>query len=244
MAEALSLRFGMLMAGFAVPQALTRLQNFRAEQIGEAVAWLGAGQLIGFPLAYLWLKDKDARWSLGLGLGLFAVAALQSASIDPTWQVEQFCGPMTLAGIGQGFFLTSVMTFATWNVPAESGATAAGLFNLTRVLGTGSATAIVGYFLRIRENGHSARIVEGITTASQAASERLSGLEQAYAAITSDSGLASGSATAALARIASSQAFALAFADVFFGIAVILGGFALLVPALPFIQPLGSATRP
>jgi DHA2 family multidrug resistance protein len=243
MAEALSLRFGMLMASFAVPQALNRLQNFRAEQVGEAVAWLGAGQLIGFPLAYLWLKDRDARWSLGLGLGLFAIAALQSALIDPTWQVEQFYGPMMIAGIGQGFFLTSVMTFATWNVPAESGATAAGLFNLTRVLGTGSATALVGYFLRIRENEHSARIVEGITTASQAASERLAGLEQTYAAVTSDAGLASGSAMAALARIASSQAFALAFADVFFGIAVILGGFALLVPALPFIQPFGSAPR-
>ena len=244
MAEALSLRFGLLMASFAVPQALARLHGFRLEQAAEGVVWLGAGQVVGFPLAYWWLENRDGRWSLALGLSLFSAAALWAATIGPSWQIDQFRAPMILAGIGQGFFLTSVMTFATWNVPAESGATAAGLFNLTRVLGTAGATAAVGYFLRLRENEHSARIVEGLTTANQSVSERLAELQNTYASITPDIALVSGSATAALAGTTSSQAFTLAFADVFSAIAMILAGFALLVPLLPLIRPFGPETRP
>jgi len=235
MAEALCLRFGVLMAGFAVPQALARLQGFRVEQAGEAVVWLAVGQIIGFPLAYHWLERLDGRCSMAAGLAIFAAAALWASLINPFWQVEQFAGPMILAGVGQGLFLTSIMTFATWNVAPAGGATAAGLFNLTRVLGTAGATAALSYGLRIRENEHSSRIVEGLTTANEAALARLDDAARTLAAITPDAGAAQGLATAALARSATAQAFTLAFADVFLVIACILAGFALLVPLLPRI---------
>jgi DHA2 family multidrug resistance protein len=72
MVEALSLRFGLLMASFAVPQALARLAGFRLEQSGEAVLWLAVGQLVGFPLAWAWLTCHDSRWTLGAALGVFS----------------------------------------------------------------------------------------------------------------------------------------------------------------------------
>jgi MFS transporter, DHA2 family, multidrug resistance protein len=232
-ALALSLRFGVLMASFAVPRALVRLQGFRPEQAGEALIWLAAGQCAGFPLAYLWLSFKDPRWALGFGLCAFALAALFAAQIEPAWSVEQFRPLMILVGFGQGFFLASVLAIATWDVPATAGATAAALFNLTRVLGTSGATALVGYFLRIRENEHSARLSEFVTTSSEAANLRIEQLTSSYAGLTPDSAAAQGAAMADLARQVTNQAFTLAFSDVFLGIATILIVSVLLLSLLP-----------
>ena len=242
MAEALSLRFAVLMASFAVPQALVRLQGLRPEQSGETILWLAAGQVFGFPLAWAWLERRDGRWSLAFGLLAFAVASAWASLVDPAWQGEQFQGPLALAGFGQGFFLTSVLRFATFDIPSSSGATAAGLFNLTRVLGTNGATAAVAYVLRIRENGHSAQIVEGLTSANATVQGRLEDLTRTYAAITPDAALASGQATGALAQAAGVQAYALAFGDVFLTIAAILAAFALLVPVLPRLH--AARTQP
>jgi len=243
MAEALSLRFGLLMASFAVPQALARLQGFRLEQAALALVWLAAGQVFGFTLGYLWLQRADGRWSLGAGLAIFGFAALLAAQIDPSWSAQEFRAPLALAGLGQGLYLTGVMRYATWNLPPQAGATAAGLFNLTRVLGTSSASAAVGYFLRIRENGHSAVLVGALSDANDAALARLDELGATYAAITPDAGLAQGAATGALAQAESGQAFTLAFADVFLGIAAILFVFACLVVCLPRVPSFSQEGR-
>lgn len=244
MAEALSLRFGLLMASFAVPQALARLQGFRPEQAALALVWLAAGQLVGFTLGYFWLERADGRWSLGAGLAIFGAAALLSAQIDPSWSVPQFRTPLILAGLGQGLFLTGVMRYATWSLPPQAGATAAGLFNLTRVLGTSSASAAVAYFLRIRENFHSAVLVGAISDANDAALSRLDQWNATYSSITPDLGMAQGAAIAALAQAESGQAFTLAFADVFLGIAAILLLFACLVVCLPRVPAFAEERRP
>jgi DHA2 family multidrug resistance protein len=235
MAEALSLRFGLLIAGFAVPQALARLQGFRPEQSEHALIWMAAGQVGGFSLAYVWLQRGDARWPLMAGLSIFAAAAVLSAKIDPSWSAQQFETPLILAGLGQGLFLTSVMRYATWNIPPQAGATAAGLFNLTRVLGASAASGAVGYFLRLRENGHSARFVEGVVDANVAALARLDDLKASYSALTADAGEAQSAATAALAQSVAGQSFTLAFSDVFLAIAAILISFACLAALLPRI---------
>ena len=237
LSEAFSLRFALLIASFAIPQALGRLHGLRPEQAGAAILWLAAGQGIGFPAAYLWIRRRDARWTLGLGLALFAVAALAAALIDPAWQGDQFRACLVLAGLGQGFYLTSVMTFATYGVPPEAGPTAAGLFNVTRVIGTAGATAAVSYWLRIRENFHSAQLVDNLTVSNSAAVGRLKALTATYSRVTSDAGAASGRALASLAGSVTGQAYTLAFADVFLSVAAVLACFALVVPLLPYLPP-------
>src|SRR5262249_14206357 len=44
-------RFGLVMAAFVVPQALTRLQGFRIEQIADANIWMFWAECIAVPLA-------------------------------------------------------------------------------------------------------------------------------------------------------------------------------------------------
>ncbi len=111
---------------------------------------------------------------------------------------------MVVAGLEQGLFLISVMAFAAFDVPPQAGATAAGLFNLTRVIGTAIASASVGFVLRLRENFHSAMIVENLSNANPSVSSRL-------------------------ARQGTTQAYVLAFGDVFLIISEILLAFGLLI---------------
>ena len=233
LAEAFSLRFGLLLASFAVPQALARLDGLRLDYAGQATLWLLAGQIVGFPAAYLWNRRRDPRWALGAGMAAFAVGALLAARVDPTWQGDQFIPALVLGGVGQGLYLTSVMSFATTGVPPAAGATAAGLFNLTRVIGTAGSTTGVALMLRLRENFHSARLVDSVSGANTAAASRLAGLVHGYAAITPDAAAARGAALGNLSKLLSIQAYGLAFGDVFLGIAAILAIFALLVPLLP-----------
>ena len=244
LAEALSLRFGLLLASFAVPPALARRDGFRLEYAGPATLWLLAGQVVGFPAAYLWNRRLDPRWALGAGMAAFAAGSLLAAQVDPTWQGEQFVPALIVAGLGQGLYLTSVMSFATTGVPPAAGATAAGLFNLTRVLGTAGSTTGVAFMLRVRENFHSARLVDGVSSANAAGAARLAGLIQGYAAITSDTAAASRAAETSLATTLSTQAYGLAFSDVFIGIAATLAIFALLVPLLPRLPSFREGARP
>ncbi|MDB5412954.1 MAG: transporter [Rubritepida sp.] len=235
--EAFSLRFALLLASFAVPQALVRLAGFRVEQAGEAVLWMLGGQLLGFPLAWFWTRGLDARWALAAGLALFAAAALWCSRLDAAWGAEQFVPALVAAGIGQGLFLTSVMTFVTHGLPAAAGATAAGLFNLTRVLGTALATCCVAVLLRVRENAHSARLGEGLTFGNDNLARWVEAMAANHSQWSPDAAAASGAALGVLQGAAARQAFALGFADVFLGIAAVLALFTVLVPLLPRLAP-------
>ena len=237
MGEVFSLRFALLLASFAVPQSLARLAGLRGEQAGEAILWMVAGQLLGFPLAWLWARRQDARWTLAAGLALYATAALWCARLDVSWGAEQFVPALAAAGFGQGLFLTSIMTFATHGVPPAAGATAAGLFNLTRVLGTALATGGVAAMLRLRENAHSARLVDGFSFGNDNLAQWVDTTAAVYAPWSTDGAAVSGAALGALQRAAARHAFALGFADVFLGIAAVLALFAVLVPLLPRLAP-------
>jgi DHA2 family multidrug resistance protein len=76
-------RFGLVMTAFVVPQALTRLQGFRIEQIADANIWMFWAQCAGFPLAWLWASRGDARQPLSLGLALFAAGAFVCSYLTP-----------------------------------------------------------------------------------------------------------------------------------------------------------------
>src|SRR6266851_2666107 len=136
-------RFGLVMTAFVVPQALTRLQGFRIEQIADANIWMFWAECIAVPLAWLWASRGEARMPLSLGLALFAVGAFLSSRITPSWQAADFRLTMIVIGFGQGLFLLPTVYYATRDVAPEQGTTAAGLFNLSRVVGQTFGIAVV-----------------------------------------------------------------------------------------------------
>ena len=230
-------RFGLVMTAFVVPQALTRLQGFRIEQIADANIWTFWAQCFSFPLAWLWASRGDARQPLSLGLALFAAGAFAATWLTPQWQANDFRLALILVGAGQGLFLVPTLFFATRDVKPEQGPTAAALFNLSRIVGQTFGTGSIAALIRYREDFHSAVLVESVNNANSAVAERFNGLAASFLATNGDAALATKQAWASLSATLSNQAYVLAFADAFVIVAAVLGVSALLVLMLPQLHP-------
>jgi DHA2 family multidrug resistance protein len=234
-------RFGLVMTAFVVPQALTRLQGFRIEQIADANIWTFWAQCLSFPLAWLWAQYGDPRQPLSLGLLLFAVGAFVCTYLTPQWQAGDFGLALILVGLGEGLFLVPTLFYATRDVKPEQGPTAAALFNLSRVVGQTFGIGVVSALIRYREDFHSAALVESVNNANSAVAERFHGLVQRFLVINGNMASATKQAWASLSATLSNQAYVLAFADAFVIVSAVLGVSALLVLMLP---PLHQKTAP
>jgi DHA2 family multidrug resistance protein len=229
-------RLGLVMAAFVVPQALTRLQGFRIEQIADANIWMFWAECIAVPLAWLWASRGEARMPLSLGLALFAVGAWLASRITPSWQAGDFRLAMIVIGFGQGLFLVPTVYYATRDVAPEQGTTAAALFNLSRLVGQTFGIAVVGSLITEREKFHSALLVESLTNANSAVVERFNSLVATFLGTHGDQGLAQLQAWQSLSTTVSQQAFVLAFADAFVIIAAVLAASAVMVLMLPALR--------
>jgi DHA2 family multidrug resistance protein len=229
-------RFGLVMTVFVVPQALTRLQGFRIEQIADANIWMFWAECIAVPLAWLWASRWEARMPLSIGLALFAVGAFLSSRITPSWQAADFRLTMIVIGFGQGLFLLPTVYYATRDVAPEQGTTAAALFNLSRVVGQTFGIAVVGSLITEREKFHSAFLVESINNANPALVERFNNLVATFLGEHGDQSLAQSQAWQSLSTTFSQQAFVLAFADAFVIISAVLALSAVMVLMLPALR--------
>jgi len=229
-------RFGLVMTAFVVPQALTRLQGFRIEQIADANIWMFWAECIAVPFAWLWASRGEARMPLSLGLALFAVGAYLFSRITPSWQAADFRLTMIVIGFGQGLFLIPAVYYATRDVAPEQGATAAALFNLSRLVGQTFGIAVVGSLITEREKFHSAFLVESLSNANPALVERFNNLVTTFLGEHGDQSLAQLQAWQSLSTIFSQQAFVLAFADAFVIISAALTVSAVMVLMLPALR--------
>jgi MFS transporter, DHA2 family, multidrug resistance protein len=235
-------RFGLVMTAFVVPQTLMRLQAFRMPEIAEANIWTFWAQCVSFPLAWLWASRGDARQPLSVGLGLFAAGAFVATWLTPQWQANDFRLAMILVGLGEGLFLVPTVFYATRDVKPEQGATAAALFNLSRIVGQTFGTGIVAALIRYREDFHSAQLVDSVNNANSAVAERLHETVERFLATNGNATIATEQAWASLSATLSNQAYVLAFADAFVIIAAVLGVSALLVLMLPQLHPRSART--
>jgi len=242
-------RFGLVMSAFVVPQALMRLQGFRLPEIAEANIWMFWAECFAFPLAWFWASRRDARLPLSLGLALFAVGAFASSYLTPDWQANDFRLTLIAIGFGQGLFLVPTVFYATRDVAPQQGPTAASLFNLSRVVGQTFGIAVIGSLITWREKFHSAILVDGLSNAGSALTERFNGLVGIFSGTHGDQGLAELQAWKSLSGVTSNQAYVLAFADSFVIISLVLAASAVLVLMLPPLRervqsPSQSAAKP
>jgi len=173
---------------------------------------------------------------LSIGLALFAIGAFLSSRITPAWQAADFRLTMIVIGFGQGLFLLPTVYYATRDVAPEQGTTAAGLFNLSRVVGQTFGIAVVGSLITEREKFHSAFLVESLNNANPAFVERFNNLVATFLGDHGDQSLAQLQAWQSLSTTFSQQAFVLAFADAFVIISAVLVVSAVMVLMLPALR--------
>jgi MFS transporter, DHA2 family, multidrug resistance protein len=229
-------RIGLVMTAFVVPQALTRLQGFRIEQIADANISMFWAECVAVPLAWLWASRGEARMPLSLGLALFALGAFLSSRLTPSWQAGDFRLTMIVIGFGQILVLVPTVYYATRDVAPEQGTTAAALFNLSRVVGQTFGIAVIGSLITERGKFHSAFLVESLSNANPALVERFNGLVGTFLGEHGDQSLAQLQAWQSLSTTFSQQAFVLAFADAFTIVCIVMAVSAIMVLMLPALK--------
>jgi DHA2 family multidrug resistance protein len=226
-------RFGTLLAAFIAPQYLGRIAGLRIEQMGPMLLPMSLGTAVAIPLA-LWLSSRvDQRVMLSTALALFAGAALCCLGLGPDWNAGNFAVAALIAGVGQGIFSVSTLFYAIYDLERHEGVTCGIVFNYCRVLGQVGGVAAFSHLINEREKLYSARLGEPI---SQLNPDLALAMQQGVSSVAQwliDPAQAQARATADLARRIARQAFTLAYADAFLGVAVLLTVGAILAWALP-----------
>ena len=99
---------GMALYGsvYLLPNYLSQMQGYNAEQIGEVLAWTGLPQLLLIPL--LPAADAPDRCAPAgrLGLALFAASCFMNIYMNPDYAADQLLLPNLVRAIGQALVMT------------------------------------------------------------------------------------------------------------------------------------------
>jgi MFS transporter, DHA2 family, multidrug resistance protein len=238
--------FGFALYGsvFILPQYLSRVQGYNAEQIGMVLAWTGLPQLVLIPLVPGLMKRLDARILIVVGFALFAASNFMNITMTADYATDQLFWPNVVRAIGQALVMTPLSAIATAGIETENAGSASALFNMMRNLGGAVGIALLQTFLTKREQYHSNILTQSISLFEQATRTRLEQLTQYFM----NHGIAHHAdalnrAYVAIGHVVQKQAFILAFSDTFYllGAALIVALIAGLLLKKPGHTSAGGA---
>jgi DHA2 family multidrug resistance protein len=218
---------GMALYGsvYLLPNYLSQMQGYNAQQVGEVLAWYGLPQLVLIPFVPRLMRQVDARVLVALGLALFAASCFLNIDIDRDYSGPQFLIPNLVRAIGQALVLTPLSVLATSGLVRENAGSASAMFNMMRNLGGSIGIAALETILTRREQFHSSVITPSVSLFNEATRQCLTALQQYFMSSgTADPATAWHDAVFAVGRTVRAQAYFLAYGDTFF-----IMGSALLV---------------
>ncbi|QPF85871.1 multidrug efflux MFS transporter [Bradyrhizobium genosp. L] len=202
---------------FILPQYLSRIQGYNAEQIGMVLAWTGLPQLLLIPLVPRLMQRFDARILIGAGFALFAGSNFMNIFMTNDYATDQLFWPNIVRAIGQALVMAPLSAVATAGIEPENAGSASGLFNMMRNLGGAVGIAILQTLLTKREQYHSNVLSEQISLFDQATRTRIDQLTQYFMSHGVANQLdATSRAFVAIGKIVQKQSFILAFSDTFY----------------------------
>ncbi|MBR0834653.1 multidrug efflux MFS transporter [Bradyrhizobium manausense] len=210
---------------FILPQYLSRIQGYNAEQIGTVLAWTGLPQLMLIPLVPRLMQRFDARIIIGIGFVLFAGSNFMNIFMTNDYAADQLLWPNVVRAIGQALVMAPLSAVATSGIEPENAGSASGLFNMMRNLGGAVGIALLQTVLTKREQYHSNVLMQSVSVFEQATRTRLEQLTQYFINHgVLDRADAAHRAYVAIGHTVQKQAYILAFSDTFY-----LLGMALIV---------------
>ncbi len=229
-----ALSLGML-AFFAInvvsPLWLQTTLGYTASWSGETSAWVGVLAFLLSPIVGNMLGKFDLRAMVTFAFVVMAGCSWWLSGFSSSASYESMVWPRLVLGIGIPFFFIPLNQIYLSGLPPEQIASASGLANFFRTLGSSVSTAITVTLWQHRTEFHHAQLTENITAAEPAASSFLQQLQQL--------GLAGQRGLSVVDQLISREAATLAVNDVFWACAVI---FVLLIPVLWLARPpFGSA---
>ena len=139
-----------------VPNFLGAVALLRPEQSGALLLVYGAlPMFVLVPLSIFLLRHFDARTVLVVGLSTFAAANLWGTQLSHVWALGDFRGIVMLQSVGQAFTLLPVIILAVSNSDTSRATAFAAYIQIMRLGGAEIGVALMGTWLRVREQVHS-----------------------------------------------------------------------------------------
>jgi MFS transporter, DHA2 family, multidrug resistance protein len=226
-ASILSAVSGMALYGssFLLPLYLGQIPAYTPMQIGEVIMWVGLPQILVMPLAVVLAHRVDNRIVCSVGLALFGVSCLMNIGMDAnTGRDELICSQIVRA-LGQPLITLTLSNFAVHGLAPTERASASALYNMVRNLGGSIGIGLLSTVLTYREQFHSARIGEWVSSTSAAAQARIDALSQSFLAHGADAVRANAMALQVLDRLVRRESYVMAYNDCFYlaGLTLLFG---------------------
>lgn len=207
---AIALSFGYLVFFSNVvifPLWLQTQMGYTAIWAGLAAAPVGILSFFFSPIVGSQLHRVDLRWIASFGFVVFALVSFWNASFNTGVDFSQLVMPRFFQGIGIACFFTPLMMIVISGLPRERVASALGLANFLRIIGSSFGTSLSVTLWERREQFHHSRLVEQINHANPWSLQTVEYLR--------NTGLSSKSAYEQLDAIVTHQAFMLSTNDIF-----------------------------
>jgi DHA2 family multidrug resistance protein len=229
-----------------VPNFLGTVVQLRPEQTGELLVIYGAlPMFVMVPVSIFLLRHFDPRGVLIVGLSAFAIAGVLGTQLTHDWARGDFVAIVVLQSIGQAFTLLPIILIAVANSDFTRATAFAAYIQIMRLGGAEIGVALMGTWLRVREQVHSNFIGLHLENGSADVTKILGQLSENFTS--HGAATATARAVGSLAALVQREANVLAYIDGFwltFWLAIVaLGCVALMTraPPGPFTPvPLGA----
>ena len=139
-----------------VPNFLATVGGLRPEQTGTLLLAYGAlPMLLLVPLSIYLLRHFDPRTVVVLGLSAFAAASLLGTQLTHDWARGDFVPVVLLLSIGQALTLLPIIITLLSNSDPTRATAFAAYIQIVRLGGAEIGIALMGTWLRVREQVHS-----------------------------------------------------------------------------------------
>jgi EmrB/QacA subfamily drug resistance transporter len=221
---------GLFSAMLLLPLFLQNVRGLGALQAGLLMIPQAVGSMLGSVISGRIFDKIGARPPVIFGLLLTGYMTWKLSSLDVTTPDSTFLMIIALRGIGMGFCMMPVMTFALAEVPFELISAASTLNNVLRSVFGGMATAIFASVLTSYEKFNLAVMVQTVTPDSGATLRIMSTAQVRLQQAGMSMQAAHQEAVTLLYQLTALRAYVLAFDKVFLIGSIIL--FFGIIPAL------------
>ena len=232
-----------------VPNFLAVVGLLRPEQSGVLLLSYGAlPMLVMVPLSIFLLRHFDPRGVVIIGFTAFAAANLLGTQLTHDWAPGDFVPIVLLQSVGQAFTLLPLIIIAVSNLDPTRATAFAAYIQIVRLGGAEIGVALMGTWLRVREQIHSNYLGQHVASGSFDVERILKQMAEGFAG--RGEAAAPARALGSLSALVARESNVLAYIDGFwltFWIAILaLGVLALIAraPQGPLTPvPLGVALR-
>jgi MFS transporter, DHA2 family, multidrug resistance protein len=218
-----------------VPNFLGVVGQLRPEQTGTLLVTYGAlPMFMMVPVSIFLLRHVDPRFVLVVGLSAFAAANLLGTQLTHDWALGDFVPIVILQSIGQAFTLLPIIILALSNTDFSRATAFAAYIQIMRLGGAEIGVALMGTWLRVREQIHSNFIGQHLANGSADVVRMLKHLSDNFAG--HGAATAPARALGSLSALVARESNVLAYIDGFwltFWIAIIALGCVGLITRAP-----------